>query len=127
MDRFSDGTTVTPHDAQVTWASSAPAVATVNAAGLVTAIWRGTAIITASKGNLSATCTVTVNQPYDAAQVGGWLFVGMPNPIDFSNASTHYTLNSDGTFTYFLTRDFGNTCAPYGAVEAVQVGTFSNT
>lgn len=125
--RFSDGSTVTPYDAQVTWTSSAPAVATVNTAGLVTAIWRGTAIITASKGGLSATCTVTVNQPFDAALIGRWLFVGIPNPIDFSNASTQYTFNADGSFSYFMTKDFGNTCAPYGLVEAVHTGTFSNT
>ena len=124
---FSDGTTVTPYDAQVTWTSNASGVATVNTAGLVTAIWRGTAIITATQGSRSATCTVTVNVPYDAALVGRWLFVGTPNPFDYSNASTQYTFNADGTFTYFLTKDFGTTCAPYGMVEAVHVGTFSNT
>jgi uncharacterized protein YjdB len=124
---FSDGSSVTPYDAQVTWTSSAPAVATVNAAGLVTAIWRGTALITASKGGLSATCAVTVNQPFDAALVGRWLFVGIPNPIDYSNASAQYTFNADGTFSYFLTKDYGNTAGPYGVIEAVHVGTFSNT
>ena len=124
---FSDGSTVTPYDAQVTWTSSAPSVATVNAAGLVTAIWRGTAIITASKGGLSATCTVTVNQPFDAALIGRWLFVGIPNPIDFSNASTQYTFNANGSFSYFMTKDFGATAGPFGLVEAVHVGAFSNT
>ncbi len=125
--RFSDGSIVTPYDAQVTWTSNAPTVATVNAAGLVTAVWRGTALITATKGAISATCTVTVNQPFDAALVGRWLFVGVPNPIDYSNAATQYTFNSDGTFTYFLTKDFGVTSGPYGKVEAVHVGSFSNT
>jgi uncharacterized protein YjdB len=124
---FSDGSAVTPYDAQVTWASSAPAVATVNASGLVTAVWRGTALITATKGALSATCTVTVNQPFDAALVGRWLFVGVPNPIDYSNAAAQYTFNANGTFTYFLTMDFGATSGPYGKVEAVHVGSFSNT
>ncbi len=124
---FSNGSTVTPYDAQVTWTSNAPAVATVNAAGLVTAVWRGTALITATTGGLSATCTVTINQPYDAALVGRWLFIGVPNPVDYSNAATQYTFNSDGTFTYFLTKDFGATAGPYGKVEAVHVGTFSNT
>ena len=125
--RFSDGSTVTPYDAQVTWASNAPAVATVNAAGLVTAVWRGTALVTATKGAISATCTVTVNQPFDAALIGRWLFVGVPNPVDFSNAATQYTFNADGTFTYFMTKDFGTTSGPYGKVEAVHVGSYSNT
>jgi len=124
---FSDGSVVTPYDAQVAWASSAPTVATVNASGFVTAVWRGTALITATKGALSATCTVTVNQPYDATLVGRWLFVGIPNPFDYSNAATQYTFNSNGTFTYFLTKDFGNTSGPYGKVEAVHMGSFSNT
>lgn len=125
--RFSDGSTVTPYNAQATWTSSAPTVATVDAAGLATAIWRGTALITASRGSLSATCAVTVSTPYDAALIGTWRFVGFPNPFDYSNAATQYTFYADGTFTYFLTKDFGNTCAPYGMVEAVHIGTFSNT
>ena len=125
--RFSDGSTVTPYDAQVTWTSSAPTVATVNSTGLVTTIWRGTATITASRGSLSATCSVTVNAPFDTNLIGTWRWVGIPNPIDYSNAATQYAFNANGTFSYFLTKDFGNTCAPYGAVEAVHTGTFSNT
>jgi len=124
---FSNGTTVSPFDAQVTWTSNTPAVATVNAAGLVTAVWRGTALITATSGGLSATCTVTITSPFDAALVGTWRFVGVPNPIDFSNAATQYAFRSDGTFSYFITKDFGATAGPYGVVEGVHVGTFSNT
>ncbi len=124
---FSDGSVVTPYDAQVTWTSSAPTVATVNAAGLVTALWRATALITASKSSLTATCTVTINAPFDAALIGTWRFVGIPNPIDFSNAATQYAFQSNGTFTYFITKDFGNTVGPYGVVEGVHVGTFANT
>ena len=45
---------------KVTWTSSDPAVATVDENGVVTAVANGTATITASIGDLSATCEVTV-------------------------------------------------------------------
>ena len=55
--------TVTPSDADelpVAWNSSNPAVATVDNSGKVTAIAPGEARITASCGNCTATCTVSV-------------------------------------------------------------------
>ncbi len=49
-------------DKSVTWISSAPQIASVDANGLVTAISDGEAIITATtKSGLSASCTVVVN------------------------------------------------------------------
>jgi trimeric autotransporter adhesin len=47
----------------VTWASSNNAVATVNAAGLVTAVTRGSATITATTGGKSGTATIFVIDP----------------------------------------------------------------
>jgi len=47
----------------VTWGSSNNAVATVSAAGLVTAVTPGTATITATGGGRSGTSTVTVSAP----------------------------------------------------------------
>ena len=55
--------------ATVTWASSAPAVATVSATGLVTAAGNGTATITATAGSVSGTATVTVAQEVSAVAV----------------------------------------------------------
>ena len=55
--------TVTPDDATdkiVTWNSSNTAVATVDANGKVTAVAAGTATITATAGDKTATCEVTV-------------------------------------------------------------------
>ena len=54
--------TVLPEDAtskDVTWTSSAPTIATV-ANGIVTPVSEGSAIITATAGDFSAKCTVTV-------------------------------------------------------------------
>lgn len=57
---FSDGTTVTPYDSQVTWTSSAPGTASVSASGLVNGVAAGTANITAAKGPIQGSATVTV-------------------------------------------------------------------
>lgn len=51
--------TTTPSGQHVTWSSSNPAVATV-AGGVITAVAVGTAVITATSGNYSASCAVTV-------------------------------------------------------------------
>jgi trimeric autotransporter adhesin len=50
-------------DRPITWTSSAPAVATVSATGLVTAVAPGQATITASAEGQSATASVTVEAP----------------------------------------------------------------
>lgn len=61
--------TVTPNQGTlgaVTFASSAPRIAFVSEDGVVTGIAGGQAIITATAGGLSATCTVTVVAPVTA-------------------------------------------------------------
>lgn len=54
---------VLPEEASqnVSWVSKAPGIASVNANGKVTAVKKGTAVITASAGGKTASCTVTVN------------------------------------------------------------------
>lgn len=64
--------TIEPIDAtnkKVTWSSSAPGVATVDASGNVTAVAEGTATITATTddGGKTATCTVTVAHAHKPA------------------------------------------------------------
>jgi hypothetical protein len=53
----------------VTWSSSDPSVATVTSSGAVTAVANGTATVTATAENLSATATVTVQQVATRAEV----------------------------------------------------------
>ena len=53
----------------VTWTSSAPAVATVSASGLVTAVAAGTATITATSEGVKGTAAVTVANPTKPGQV----------------------------------------------------------
>ena len=57
--------TVTPADTtdKIVWSSSNEAVAKVAADGTVTAVKAGTAVITATAGNVKAECTVTVTAP----------------------------------------------------------------
>lgn len=71
---FSDGSTQDLTTATGTaYSSGTPAVATVNTAGLVTAVANGSSTISASNGNLSATVIADVN---------------IPPPPDFSVPST---------------------------------------
>ena len=51
--------TTTPYGADVSWSSSNSSIARVSN-GLVTAVSKGTATITATSGSVTATCTVTV-------------------------------------------------------------------
>ena len=53
----------------VAWASSDPSVATVDAAGLLTAEGNGAATVTATAGSASGTATVTVTQAASAVDV----------------------------------------------------------
>ena len=54
--------TTTPVGGEVTWSSSDTSVATVSATGLVTSVSYGNATITATSGNVSATCSVVIAQ-----------------------------------------------------------------
>lgn len=51
---------VVPATASITWSSSDPSIATVNA-GVVTGTSNGTCVITATAGDLTATCNATVS------------------------------------------------------------------
>ena len=51
-------------DKNVTWISSNANVVIVNDGGVVTAVAEGTAVITATAGNCSAVCEVTVERPF---------------------------------------------------------------
>lgn len=78
----------------VTWASSASAVATVSAAGLVTASGNGTATITATTGGVSGTASVTVAQQVDAVAMSptsGTLVAGdtLRLAVEASDANGH--------------------------------------
>ena len=61
--------------APVTWSTSSAGIATVSAAGLVTAVQNGTTTITATSGSASGSATVTVAQVVSAVRVSPRLLV----------------------------------------------------
>lgn len=63
------GTHEIPLDDHLTWMTSNPSVATVDGNGVINAIKKGNAIITASLGELSVTFSVTVRDKYVAIDV----------------------------------------------------------
>lgn len=103
--------TVEPIDAtnkKVTWSSSAPGVATVDANGNVTAMDAGTAVITVTTedGNKTATCTVTVEHAHDPAAAwssdasGHWhACAGCGEKLDFAPHSNEVAGKQDATCT----------------------------
>ena len=79
--RVEDGDYVEVGNAVVTWKSSDPSVATVDANGKVTAVSAGTTIITAEAAGVSDTCEVTV--------------AAAPKFTDFSNAKYELLFDMD--------------------------------
>ena len=51
-------------DKTVVWSSDAPEIVEVSDGGRITAMSEGTAVVTASSGDVSGTCTVVVSKPY---------------------------------------------------------------
>ena len=120
----------------VTWESDNEAVATVDNAGVVTAVGVGTAVITVTTvdGNQTATCTVTVTRdtsvdPGD--ETGG----NLPTLPPLSNTTATTTTNPDGSTTTTVTDTVtgavtATTEKPDGTVEVVETkkdGTVTTT
>ena len=91
---------VTPERTPVTWTSSDPIVATVDADGVVTAHNRGTATITARAGTASDTCEVTVTSR------GGDILIGEVNMSGTVENPVYATTDDDGEVT--VQDDFGD-------------------
>lgn len=82
--------TVEPEGTPITWTSSDPVVATVDANGVVTAHNRGTATITASAGTASDTCEVTVTSR------GGDILIGEVEMSGTVENPVYATTDDDG-------------------------------
>lgn len=104
--------TVEPSDTtdKIIWSSGNNEVATVEN-GIVTAVYNGEVTITATCGDCSATCTVTVSgieEPSlpDEPEVGGDLIYQLPTPTTFDGTNYIDTgiapLATDTPFTIFL-------------------------
>lgn len=102
--------TYTDDDKTMTWSSSAPAIATVED-GLVKAIKPGTAVITATVGSLSASCTVTVLEK-------------APDPVPVESITLDQT---ELTLTEGETAQLTATVLPENADDKTVIWSSSNT
>ena len=95
--QLSDGTT-SDVSSQVAWSSATPAIATVDASGVVRGVAAGVVQIRATFGTLHATAAVTVNN------VQLLRIDVTPNPILLA-AGTHRTAIATGVFSDGIARD----------------------
>ena len=114
-DEYQLTATVLPDDADdmsVSWESSNPEVATVSSTGLVTAVKKGSATITAktNDGDLTASCVVTVKNPATPTLV-----------YDFTNAGWNFPDNyvtAEATYTNGLSVKFGASSNGHKAMKS---------
>ncbi len=92
---YSDGSTLDLTQT-ATWASSVPAVATINSAGLASAVLAGSTAISATSNSVSGSTTLTVNPAVPVS-----LSINPTNPVIFVNGQQQFSATlfySDGTF-----------------------------
>ena len=118
--------TVKPDDATdktVSWSSSDNVIATVDQNGKVTANKGGTAIIKASSGSITASCTVTVSVPVKSITIN-YTYIGI---IVGETISLTATVNPDDADEKTVTWSSSNTAIASvdgdGTVKGVSVGT----
>ncbi len=116
---YTDGSTQNL-TSQVTWASSSPAVASINAAGLATTASAGTTTVTASQASVSGTATLTVT-PVGALTV---TTSALPGGNQGSSYSTTLAATG-GTPPY--TWSLASGALPPGLALAVGTGIISGT
>ena len=127
-----EGETVTLHatvlpenaaDKTVTWTSSNPSVVTVDQSGKVTALYGGTAIISAKAGDRTATCTVTVRTPVESVTLN----TNILELKEGDTATLHATVSpwnaTDQTVTWTSSNPSVASVDQNGKVTALQEGT----
>ena len=115
----------------VTWASSAPAVATVSASGLVTGVAAGTATLTATSEGKNGTATVTVN-PVPVASVtvspaSSSLFVGQTAQLSVTTKDSAGNVLTGRAITWASSSTTVATVSATGLVTAKAAGSATLT
>jgi len=115
----------------VTWASSAPAVATVSASGLVTAVAAGSATLTATSEGKNGTATVTVN-PVPVASVtvspaANNLVIGQTAQLSASTKDSAGNVLTGRTITWASSSTTVATVSASGLVTAKAAGSATIT
>lgn len=116
----------------VTWASSAPSVATVSATGLVTSVAAGTTNITATSEGKVGTIAVTVVPPAPVATVtlsltSGYMPTGVNVPITATLRDADGGVLTDRTTTWTSSNNAIATVSATGVVSAVANGAVTIT
>ena len=114
----------------VAWSSSAPALASVNSAGIVVALGAGTAVITASIDNRSAGALVTITDP-PPAPVASVLLTPVAVALQVGEVRTLAVITRDSaarvlagrTVTWTSSSPSVAVASPSGIVTGVGVGT----
>ncbi|HJB96444.1 MAG TPA: Ig-like domain-containing protein [Candidatus Mediterraneibacter intestinigallinarum] len=124
--------TLTPEDAdgdnKVTWTSSDAAVATVDQNGNVTAVADGVATITATVGNLTATCEVTVKEiPLESIALDKETLELVKGASDTLTVQYNPETTTDDKGVTWTTSDASVATVENGVVTAVGVGTATIT
>lgn len=118
-------------DADTSYSSSAPTIASVSTGGLVTGLAEGTATITASYKGKTDTCAVTVNRVLESIDA-------TPNPVAVAASATQpltvtatydvgATADVTASSTYDSSDDAVATVAADGTVTGVAAGTATVT
>jgi uncharacterized protein YjdB len=115
----------------VTWASSAPAVATVSASGLVTAVAAGSATLTATSEGKNGTASVTVN-PVPVASVtvspaANSLVIGQTAQMSASTKDSAGNVLTGRTITWASSSTTVATVSASGLVTAKAAGSATIT
>ena len=115
-------------DTTVTWSSSDTSIATVDG-GVVTAVGLGDVIITASAGNKSATCNITVEAtPVSSVTLSqSSLTFNTPNAYQTLTATVNPSTATDKTVTWSSSNENVVIVNSSGKVSVVGVGTATVT
>lgn len=108
--------------ANITWSSAAPAVAAVDASGVVTGIVAGSAVMTASSGSVSANTTVTVT---GNSAFGSQAVVQMPSINAFTPPTTNIAVN--GTVSFQFPNEAHNVIFTSGTGRPADIPVMQNT
>jgi uncharacterized protein YjdB len=114
----------------VTWASSAPAVATVSASGLVTGVAAGAATITATSEGQSGTATISVTAPVASVTVSPAstsLFVGQTAQLAVTTKDSAGNVLTGRTITWASSNTTIATVSAAGLVTAKAAGSATIT
>jgi hypothetical protein len=114
----------------ITWQSSAPHIATVSDAGVVTGVAPGTATITATAGGKTSSSTVTVRVPVASVTMsspGTSVVVGSTMQVSVQARDANGNVLSNRQFAWLSSNDAVATVSQLGIVTGLTAGSVTIT